>query len=68
MTMKNDLNVIEDKNIDYNNIVLKIGLPLIVLLACIFFLYSMAQHDGDYTAISNQGQRIEQSIYYKYDS
>ena len=67
MTMKNDLNVIEDKNIDYNNIVLKIGLPLIVLLACIFFLYSMAQHDGDYTVISNQGQRIEQSIYYKYD-
>lgn len=67
MTMKNDLNVIEDKNIDYNNIVLKIGLPLIVLLACIFFLYSMTQHDGDYTVISNQGQRIEQSIYYKYD-
>ena len=59
--------MIENTNTTYNNIALKIGLPLIVLLACIFFLYSMAQHDGDYTAISNQGQRIEQSIYYKYD-
>ena len=48
-------------------LVLKISAMLMVLLACIIFLYSMIYRDNTYVNIEENGQRIKQSIFYKYD-
>lgn len=50
-----------------NYLAIKLGLPLMVIFACAFFLFSLASNDDNYTSIDTKGERIKYSIYYKYD-
>ena len=50
-----------------NYLAIKLGLPLMVIFACAFFLFSLARNDDNYTSIDTKGERIKYSIYYKYD-
>ena len=50
-----------------NYLAIKIGLPLMVIFACVLFLFSLARNDDNYTSIDTKGERIKYSIYYKYD-
>ena len=57
----------KNTKIKFFRLVLKISAMLMVLLACIIFLYSMIYRDNTYVNIEENGQRIQQSIFYKYD-
>ena len=50
-----------------NYLAIKLGLPLMVIFACVLFLFSLARNDDNYTSIDTKGERIKYSIYYKYD-
>ena len=50
-----------------NYLAIKLGLPLMVIFACVLFLFSLARNDDNFTSIDTKGERIKYSIYYKYD-
>ena len=45
-----------------NYLAIKLGLPLMVIFACAFFLFSLASNDDNYTSIDTKGERIKYSI------